>query len=95
MTLVSVIVPIYNVEVYLDRCINSLRNQTHQNIELILVNDGSPDDSQLIIDKHAASDSRIRAVKKENGGLSFHGFWKSIRGQMERGYCSKMGRKTS
>ncbi|MGB0427458.1 MAG: glycosyltransferase family 2 protein [Flavobacteriales bacterium] len=70
MTLVSIIVPIYNVEQYLDRCIHSLRNQTYQSIELILVNDGSPDDSQSIIDTHAALDSRIQTIKKENGGLS-------------------------
>ena len=68
---VSVIVPIYNVEDYLERCLESLVNQTLKDIQIILVNDGSPDNSQLIIDKYAAEyPDKILALVKENGGLS-------------------------
>lgn len=68
--LVSVIVPIYNVEPYLDRCIRSIVDQTYRNLEIILVDDGSPDGSPEICDLWAKSDSRIRVIHKENGGLS-------------------------
>lgn len=68
--LVSIIVPIYNVEKYLDRCINSLVNQTYKNIEIILVDDGSPDKSGKICDMWSAKDSRIKVIHKKNGGLS-------------------------
>ena len=70
MSLISIIVPIYNVEQYLDRCLWSIRKQTYSNLEIILVNDGSPDNSHLITDKHAEEDSRIQIINKENGGLS-------------------------
>lgn len=65
---VSVIVPVYNVEKYLDRCINSLRNQSLSNIEIILVDDCSTDSSLQICNKAAAEDSRIKVIHKENQG---------------------------
>lgn len=68
--LVSVIVPIYNVEKYLRRCIDSIINQSYSNLEIILVDDGSTDSSPLICDEYAAKDSRIRVIHKENGGQS-------------------------
>lgn len=70
MNLVSVIVPIYNVENYLARCINSLLQQTYSNIEILLINDGSEDNCELICQEFLARDNRIRYYKKENGGLS-------------------------
>ena len=70
MIKVSVIVPVYNVEDYLARCLDSLVNQTLKEIEIIVVNDGSPDNSQKIIDKYAKKNLNIKAYKKENGGLS-------------------------
>lgn len=68
--LVSVIVPVYNVEKYVSKCIESILAQTHKNFELILVDDGSPDKSGEICDRYAATDDRIKVVHKENGGLS-------------------------
>ena len=68
--LVSVIVPVYNVEKQLDRCINSLVAQTYKNIEIILVVDGSPDICGAICDMYGAKDSRIKIIQKTNGGLS-------------------------
>lgn len=68
--LCSVIVPVYNVAEYLPRCINSLTNQTERNIEIILVNDGSTDESTFICREAASLDSRIVLIEKENGGLS-------------------------
>lgn len=68
---VSVIVPIYNVEKYLDKCINSLRNQTLNDIEIILVDDESPDNCPYICDKYAALDSRIKVIHKKNEGLGY------------------------
>ena len=70
MTKVSVIVPVYNVEKYLAKCLDSLVNQTLKDIEIIVVNDGTKDNSQLIIDKYAKKYKNIKAYKKENGGLS-------------------------
>ena len=70
MKKISVIVPVYNVEQYLRRCLDSLVNQTLNDIEIIVVNDGSPDDSQAIIDEYACKYENIRAFKKANGGLS-------------------------
>lgn len=70
MSLISIIVPIYKVEEYLEECIQSLVNQTYSNLEIILVDDGSPDACGEICDKWAASDARIRVIHKENGGLS-------------------------
>ena len=68
--LVSIVVPIYNVEEYLDSCINSIVNQTYKNIEIILVDDGSPDNSGSMCDLWQSRDSRIKVIHKENGGLS-------------------------
>lgn len=68
---VSVIVPIYNVEQYLDRCIQSLIHQTLKDIEIILVDDGSPDNCPAMCDHYAEQDSRIKVVHKINGGLGF------------------------
>lgn len=67
---ISVIVPIYNVEKYLEKCIDSIINQTYSNLEIILVNDGSVDNSKNICDQYAISDKRIKVIHKENGGLS-------------------------
>jgi glycosyltransferase involved in cell wall biosynthesis len=68
--LVSVIVPIYKVEKYIRRCIDSIVNQTYTNLEIILVNDGSPDNCGEIVDHYSRKDYRIKAIHKENGGLS-------------------------
>lgn len=67
--LVSIIVPIYNVETYLSQCIDSLINQTYENLEIILVNDGSTDRSGEIASNYAKKDARIRYVEQENQGL--------------------------
>ena len=67
---ISVIVPVYNVEKYVGRCIDSILNQTFTDFELILVNDGSTDNSGVLCDKYAKSDDRIKVIHKENGGLS-------------------------
>ena len=67
---VSIIVPVYKVEIELDRCVHSLVNQTHPNIEIILVDDGSPDTCPELCDQYAKEDNRIKVVHKENGGLS-------------------------
>lgn len=69
-SLISVIVPIYKVEPYLHRCIESIISQTYKNLEIILVDDGSPDRCPEICDKYAQKDSRIKVFHKENGGLS-------------------------
>lgn len=68
--LISVIVPVYKVEPYLERCVNSIVNQTYKNLEIVLVNDGSPDRCGEICDELARQDARIRVIHKENGGLS-------------------------
>ena len=68
--LVSVIVPVYKVEAYLDRCIQSILNQTYANLEIILVDDGSPDKCPVICDQYAKKDARIKVIHKSNGGLS-------------------------
>ena len=70
MDLISVIVPVYKVEEYLDRCVESIAHQTYRNLEIILVDDGSPDNCGAMCDAWAAKDGRIRVVHKENGGLS-------------------------
>lgn len=67
---ISIIVPIYNVEKYLQRCINSLRNQTLKDIEIILVNDGSSDNSGMICEQNAKRDNRIKVIHKQNSGVS-------------------------
>lgn len=68
---ISVIVPIYNVEKFLDRCVNSLLNQTLEDIEIILVDDESPDNCPKMCDDYAKLDSRIKVVHKKNGGLGY------------------------
>ena len=68
--LISVIVPVYKVEKYLDECVESIVNQTYRNLEIILVDDGSPDNCPQICDDWAKKDERIRVIHKENGGLS-------------------------
>lgn len=67
---VSLIVPVYNVYNYLDRCLDTLINQTYKTIEIIAVNDGSTDNSEDIIDKYMKKDTRVKKYNKENGGLS-------------------------
>lgn len=68
--LISVIVPCYNVEQYLPKCVDSILNQTYTNLEIFLVDDGSPDKSGEICDEYAKRDKRIKVIHKENGGLS-------------------------
>lgn len=68
--MLSVIIPVYNVEKYLSRCVDSVLNQTYKNFELILVDDGSLDNSPVICDEYENKDSRIKVIHKENGGLS-------------------------
>ncbi|NFH70319.1 glycosyltransferase [Clostridium botulinum] len=68
--MISVIIPVYNVEKYLERCIQSVINQTYNNLEIIIVDDGSTDGSSLLCDKYSEYDSRIVVIHKENGGLS-------------------------
>ncbi len=68
--LISVIVPVYNVEKYLDECVASIVNQTYKKLEIILVDDGSSDNSPIICDKWAKKDSRIKVIHKKNGGQS-------------------------
>ena len=70
MDLITIVVPIYRVEPYLPRCIDSLLAQTYRNLELILVDDGSPDRCGIICEEYAAKDARVRVIHKENGGLS-------------------------
>lgn len=70
MDLISVIIPIYKVEKYLKKCINSVLNQTYSNLEIILVDDGSPDNCRKICDNYKKKDKRIKVIHKKNGGLS-------------------------
>lgn len=67
--LISVIVPVYNVSRYIDRCMTSLLKQTYENIEIILVDDGSPDDCGFKCDQYARTDSRVYVIHKKNAGL--------------------------
>jgi len=67
---ISIIIPVYNVEKYLDRCLNGVIEQSYKNLEIILVDDGSTDSSGEICDRYAAKDSRIVVIHKENGGIS-------------------------
>ena len=70
MSKVSIIVPVYKVEQYLARCIDSILAQTYKDWELLLIDDGSPDRSGFICDEYATKDPRIRVFHKENGGVS-------------------------
>lgn len=67
---ITVIVPVYNVDKYLENCVSSIINQTYRNIEILLVDDGSTDQSGQLCDRFKDSDSRVRVIHKENGGLS-------------------------
>ena len=68
--LVSVVVPVYKVEPYIERCIESIIDQTYSNLEILLVDDGSPDKSGFICDQFAKRDHRIKVFHKSNGGPS-------------------------
>lgn len=68
--LISVIVPVYKVEQYLEKCVETIINQTYDNLEIILVDDGSPDDCPKLCDELAKKDKRIKVIHKQNGGLS-------------------------
>ena len=70
MELISIVVPVYNVERYIDDCLKSLINQSYKNIEILLVDDGSTDNSGKICDEYAKKDKRIKVIHKENGGVS-------------------------
>ena len=70
MNKISVVVPVYNVEKYIDRCVKSITNQTYKDLEIILVDDGSTDDCPNICDRFAAEDKRIKVIHKANGGVS-------------------------
>ena len=67
---ISIIVPVYNVERWIGKCIDSIINQTYKNLEIILVDDGSPDNCPAICDEYAEKDKRIKVIHKKNGGLS-------------------------
>lgn len=68
--MISVIIPVYNVEKYLDRCINSVLKQSYKNLEIILIDDGSADNSGMMCDECAKSDNRIKVIHKTNAGVS-------------------------
>lgn len=68
--LVSIIVPVYKAEMYLQRCVQSIQKQTYRNLEIILVDDGSPDKSPQICDRFAKTDERIRVIHRKNAGVS-------------------------
>ena len=68
--LISIIIPVYKVEKYLERCVISILNQTYQKLEIILVDDGSPDNSGVLCDTLSVVDQRIKVIHKENGGVS-------------------------
>ena len=68
--LISIIVPVYKVEKYLERCVKSIQEQTYTNLEIILVDDGSPDRCGQLCDEFAKLDERIKVYHKENGGIS-------------------------
>ena len=68
--LVSIVIPAYKAEKYIDRCLNSLACQTYKNIEIIIVNDGSPDNTGKMLDDWAKKDNRIKVIHKQNGGVS-------------------------
>lgn len=66
--LVSIIVPVYNVEKYLDRAIDSIKKQTYQNYEVLMIDDGSTDNSLVKLEEYAVEDKRVKVFRKENGG---------------------------
>lgn len=68
--LISFIIPVFNVEKYLQKCVDSILSQTYQNIEVILVDDGSPDKCPQICDEYTVKDGRVKVIHKSNGGLS-------------------------
>ncbi len=68
--LISVIIPVFNVEQYLDECVQSVFRQTYTNLEIVLVDDGSPDNSGRMCDNYAIIDKRVKVIHKQNGGLS-------------------------
>lgn len=68
--LITIIIPVYNVEMYLDRCLNSVANQSYKHLEIILINDGSTDNSFNIIEKYEKQDKRFKVINKSNGGVS-------------------------
>lgn len=70
MPLISIIVPVYNIKEYIERCVGTIRQQTYRNLEIILVDDGSNDGTEKILDELAGKDERIRVFHKENGGSS-------------------------
>ena len=70
MKKISVVVPVYNTEKYLSRCLESIINQTYKNLEIICINDGSADNSQNILNKYAQLDRRIVIINQKNSGLS-------------------------
>ena len=69
---VSVIVPVYQTEQYLEKCLDSLVQQTLKDIEIVVVNDGSPDNSQKMIDRYQEQYPQVRSIQKENGGLNIY-----------------------
>lgn len=68
--LISIIVPVYNVEEFLNRCVESILIQSYKNIEILLIDDGSTDNSSKICDEYSIKDKRVKVIHKENGGLS-------------------------
>ena len=66
---ISIVIPVYNVEKYVSKCLQSVVNQTYRNLEIIIVNDGSTDNSVEIVKKYKKIDQRIKLINKENGGL--------------------------
>jgi glycosyltransferase involved in cell wall biosynthesis len=68
--LISIIVPVYKVEKFLSKCVDSILNQTYRNIEIILIDDGSPDNSPAICDEYAEKDNRIKVIHQRNAGLA-------------------------
>ena len=68
--MISIVVPVYNVEKYLNQCVESIVNQSYSDLEIILVDDGSKDDSGRLCDFWAKRDTRVQVIHKENGGLS-------------------------
>ena len=70
---ITIIVPIYNVEMYLPKCVDSILSQSYRNLEIILVDDGATDSSGLICDSYACKDARIKVIHKINGGLLYSG----------------------